>query len=171
MNYRSELTSAMRALAADPLRIFLGYGVTTSHALGTLRDVPRAQLLEMPVAENLMAGVGCGMALAGLKPVVYFERFDFVLNAADAIVNHIGKLGLISRGQFVPHVIIRVTVGNRQKPLFTGLTHTQDFSEAFALMCDFPVVQLTKPEHIASAYADASTRPGPTMLVEYKDLL
>src|ERR1700730_8083640 len=112
MNYKKELTAAMDSLAQDPLVRFVGYGISIGKAMGTLKNVAPAQLIEMPVAENLMVGFATGLALKGLKPVVFFERFDFILNALDAIVNHLDKIKTISRGEFNPTMILRIVVGN-----------------------------------------------------------
>jgi pyruvate/2-oxoglutarate/acetoin dehydrogenase E1 component len=174
MTYRDALTASMTALAQDERNVFVGYGLTKGGAMGTLKNVPASQLAEFPVAENLMTGAAVGMALAGKLPVVYLERADFLLNAADAIVNHLNALPKISRGEFSPGVIIRVTVGNRTKPLFTGHTHTQDFAEAFRAMVDFPVMSLPLAENIQLRYHAArkfQERGLSTMLFEYKDYL
>ena len=175
MTYRDELTLAMDNLAGDKATRFIGYGVKIGgRALGTLKNVPDAQLVETPVAENLMVGLATGMSLAGLRPLVFIERMDFILNALDAIVNHLGAAQRISRGQFRPAAILRVVIGNRHKPLYTGPTHVQDFTEAVRLMVNFPVVRLTEAGQIAPAYFEAHEalwRGRSTMLVEHKDLL
>lgn len=174
MTYKDALTASMDALAADPATRFVGYGLTTGRAAGSLKNVPLSQICEFPVAENLMTSAAIGMSLVGLKPVVYFERFDFALHAADAIVNHLNAIHEISGGEFAPAVILRCVVGNKRKPLFTGATHVQDFSDAFACMVSFPVVRLISAEGIAPAYAEAraaQTEGRSTMLVELKDLI
>ena len=86
--------------------IFIGYNVKYGNAIGTLKDVPDEQKLETPVAENLMAGLAIGMSFEGFLPVVYYERHDFMLVAADAIINHIDKIERISHGEFKCPVII-----------------------------------------------------------------
>lgn len=174
MTYKDSLASAMAALALDEKVRFVGYGVKYGRAGGSLAGIPDDRLVECPVAENLMAGLATGLSLAGFRPVVYYERFDFVLGAADAIVNHLDKLETLSRGEFKAGVILRVVVGNRRKPLFTGATHTQNFSEAFALILQMPVVEITEPAAVGPLYARAyqDMRLGKsTMLVEMKDLL
>jgi pyruvate/2-oxoglutarate/acetoin dehydrogenase E1 component len=121
-----------------------------------------------------MVGLAIGMALAGRRPLVYFERFDFVLNAADAIVNHLDKMATMSRGEFSPAVILRCVVGNTKKPLFTGETHTQDFTGAFWRMVKMPVMTCHHAAHIESIYGqaqEAQRHGGSTMIVEYKDQL
>ena len=72
MTHKGQLTAAMNLLAADTATRFIGYGVKIGgRAAGTLSAVPDCQLVETPVAENLMVGLATGMSLAGLKPVVF----------------------------------------------------------------------------------------------------
>ena len=173
MTYREELTRAMDALALANRACFVGYGLRVGRAMGTLKNVADDQIIETPVAENLMTGIAIGLSLKGRLPLVFFERFDFALNAADAIVNHLHAAKKISSGEFAPAVILRCVVGNKTKPLFTGETHTQDFSEAFASM-GLNVCQLRDPEQITQVYRmarEAQLEGVSTMVVEYKDLL
>lgn len=174
MTYKDALQCAMTELAADPATRFCGYGLVHGRAAGSLKNVPASQIVEFPVAENLMTSAAIGMSLTGLKPLVYFERFDFAANAVDAIVNHLNAMADISHGEFRPAVILRAVVGNRTKPLFTGKTHVQDFSLAFARMVQFPVVRLLHAEMIEGCYAaarEAQNRGESTMIVEFKDLI
>lgn len=174
MTYKQRIAACMTQLAQDKRARFIGYGLKNGKAGGTLVDVSPEQIIETPVAENLMAGIAIGQSLAGNLPVLYFERMDFLLNAADAIVNHLDAAAQISRGQFKPSVIIRCVVGNRSKPLFTGATHTQDFSEAFRSMLRMRLVQLTASTDIAKEFGTAQEQQlvgKSTLLVEYKDLL
>ena len=175
MTYKEELTAAMGGLATDRLARFIGYGVRYGgKAAGTLKNVPEEQLIETPVAENLMVGLATGMALGGFHPIVYIERFDFILNAADAIVNHLDKLNKMSLGEFTPGVILRVVVGNTCKPLYTGATHTQDFTEAFRKMCWMTVIATPHdmgPQEAYNYAARGFDRGFSTMVVERKDLI
>ena len=175
MTYKGQLTAAMNLLATDTATRFIGYGVKIGgRAAGTLSAVPDCQLVETPVAENLMVGLATGMSLAGLKPIVFIERMDFILNALDAIVNHLSAARDISCGEFTPAAILRVVVGNKTKPLYTGPTHVQDFTDSVRAMVNFPVLKLTSPDEIVPAYQDALDALSlgrSTMLVEMKDLL
>lgn len=172
--YKQALCDAMDMLASDPLVRFVGYGLLHGRAGGTMKNVPDSQIIETPTAENLMTGVAIGLSLAAFKPLLYFERADFLLNAADAIVNHLAAMKDLSEGEFKPACIIRVTIGNKNKPLFTGPVHTQDFS---AVMCrmlprNFPVVSFPK-QPIKAWYTWALERLAcheSTMIFEQKDL-
>ena len=176
MTYKESLTAAMDSLAKNQKTVFIGYNTRWgSRANGTLVNVPTAQCIETPVAENLMAGMAVGMSLEGYLPVVYFERFDFILNAADAIVNHLDKMAMMSDGQFKPRAIIRVVVGSRDQPLFTGPTHTQDFTEAFQKLVSFPVIDLkiwqnglgNRPHEIYKSLENANQS---AMVIEHREL-
>lgn len=172
--YKDALTDAMTELSVDPLTRFIGYGVRCpGRGGGTFKGVPLEQCIETPVAENLMVGLACGLALKGYKPLVYIERCDFLLNALDAIVNHLDSMAEISRGQFNPTVIFRIVVGNRSKPLYTGPTHCRDFSDPLAQMVNFPVCSLGSDVQVLPRYREAHKAFGneSTALFEYKDLL
>jgi pyruvate/2-oxoglutarate/acetoin dehydrogenase E1 component len=172
--YKQALTDSMATLAGDPARRFVGYGLTHGRCAGTLAAARPEQIIETPVAENLMAGAAIGLSLAGLKPVVFIERADFLLNALDAIVNHLDKIALLSRGEFKPAVILRIVVGNSKKPLFTGATHTQNFAFALQQMVSFPVYELLDAEKVETCYLEAVSnqdRGVSTALFEFKDLL
>lgn len=174
MSYREALAAANLSLAQDDRTRFVGYGLKHGRAAGTLNGVSEEQLIETPVAENLLVGFAIGLSLMGLRPVAFIERMDFVLNALDAIVNHLDKIHTLSHGEFSPAVIIRTMVGNSERPLFTGLCHVQDHSAAIAKMVSFPVVRLRKPADIKFAYEEAARdqmKGVSTLLVEYRDLL
>lgn len=174
IEYKTALTEANTRLGKNIKTRFIGYGLHKGRALGTLKAVPLGQIIEMPVAENLMAGMAIGLSLKGYLPIVFIERMDFILNALDAIVNHLDKINLLSNGQFKPACIIRCIVGNRNKPLYTGATHVQDFSDALREMVAFPVIQIKDVLEVEAAYefATKNIEKGiSTILVEYKDLV
>lgn len=175
MTFKAELTKAMDYLAADKRTRFIGYGLRSGKALGTLANVPAAQIVETTVAENLMMGMAVGMSLAGLRPVVYFERLDFIMNAMDALINHLDKIAHESGEEFTPAVIIRATVGNKKKPLFTGSTHCGDYGQAvWKAASNLELAELTNPEAVMPNYEVAfeQQEQGQSMLlVEYKDLI
>ena len=174
LTYKEALLRTNTQLASNPKTRFIGYGLQKGRALGTLKGVDDTQIIESPVAENLMLGLAIGLSLKGMRPVVFIERMDFILNAMDAIVNHLDKVNMISHGEFSPAVIIRAVVGNKHKPLYTGITHTQDFSEAMRHMVSFPIFQLKTPDDVLCAYHSAEENQSKgisTLLVEYKDLV
>lgn len=172
-SYKQALTDSMTMLGRDPLFRACGYGLKIGHEKGSFSGVPFESLVEFTVAESLMTGAAIGMSLTGLKPLVYFERFDFVPNALDAICNHLDAIEIISNGEFHPTAILRIVVGNRNKPLFTGYTHTRDYTEGLRRMVRFPVWPVKSPDEVMTAYEMAykNLPIHSTAIVEYKDLI
>lgn len=166
--YSEAIHRAMLDLSKDPKRLFVGYSTKIGRFAGSLSGVREEQLIETPTAENMMAGLATGLSISGWKPVLCFQRFDFVLNALDAIVNHLDKLPRISDREFCPKVLIRIVVGNRRKPLYTGETHTSDYCEALQEMVTFPIIPAITPDRILEAYAKHSESTA--AIIEYKDL-
>ena len=174
MNYKQALNQSMQVMAENKKTVFIGYNVRIGKAGGTLEGITDEQLVETPVAENLMVGMAIGMSLNGHYPIVYFERFDFIMNAMDAIINHLDKIELISNGEFKPAIIVRCVVGNKNKPLYTGPTHTQDFSLMFTGL-SISLITCYSSADITEAYKSAfsqmtSNEPKSSIIVEYKDL-
>ena len=168
MTYKEELIKAMEMLAEDKNTIFLGYNVKYGPQMNkTLTTVPQEQLLEMPVAENLIMGVAMGLSLTGYRPVVCFERMDFMLSCMDAIVNHLSKLPVIANDQFDCRVIIRACIGHNE-PLDPGIQHTGDYLPIFQSILRFPVIRLFHADTIANWYKVAFESTTPIMLVESK---
>lgn len=170
MNYKDCIKKEMEEIANDKNSIFIGYNIIRgSRAYGTLSGVPIEKCLETPVAENLMCGIAAGMSLEGFKPVLFFERHDFILNGLDCLVNHLSKIEKMSAGEFLPKLIIRAVIGSR-KPLDPGLQHIQDFSEVFKQLLSFPVYILNNEQDIIQCYGEAKKFEKPIMLIEKKDI-
>jgi len=165
--YKEEVTRAMKYLADEERTVFLGqwFGVNKE----TLIDVPETKKIEMPVAENMQMGISIGMALEGFIPVSCFIRWNFLLLAADQLVNHLDKLSEMSNGGYRPKLIIRTSVGAK-KPVDSRCQHTSDFTEGFrSMLTDVDVITLIEPEDVFPAYQEALHREDgkSTLLVEY----
>ena len=72
-------------------------------------------------------------AIGGTIPVSIFPRWNFLLLAANQLVNHLDKLPIYSNGGYRPKVIIRTAVATDQ-PLDPGPQHLGDYSGPFAEM-------------------------------------
>ena len=166
LSYKEAMIQSMTELGEQGA-IFIGYNVKYGNAIGTLKNVPDDQKLETPVAENLMAGLAIGMSFEGFLPVIYYERHDFMLVAADAIVNHIDKIERISHGEFKCPVLIRAVTADAG-PFYSGITHSQDFTNVFKEAVSFPVEDPVTGEDVLQAVRSARHSGRPAMLIERK---
>ena len=161
----------MTWLGEQPDTLFMGQAVAYpgTAMTATLDGVPREKLLELPVAENMQAGMATGMALSGIVPISIYPRWPFMLEATGQIVNHLDKLPIYSAGRYKPKVIIRVGVPT-PKPLHPGAQHLGNYSDPFRQMLKtVQVVELERAEDIFAAYQNAYERTDgrSTMLVEF----
>lgn len=166
LSYFDASKQSMEKLAKDGA-IFIGYNVRHNSMYGTVKDIPENQKLETPVAENLMAGLAMGMSLEGFKPVLFFERHEFIMNAADALMNTLDIIETISDGEYKIPVIIKAVAGG-MKPFYAGPTHSSDFTELFREMFSFPVYSPTTPGQLIRSYNLAVETTGPSMICEKK---
>lgn len=167
-SYGDAVKASMEMLARNNC-IFVGYNVRYGSAYGMLKDVPINQRLETPLAENLMAGLCIGMSLEGIKPVLFFERHDFIYNALDALVNQADKIELISKGQFKTPIIIKAVAGGI-KPFYSGITHTSNLTSLFKELFHFPVYEPKTALEVSRAYEIALTVDYPVLISEQKGL-
>lgn len=166
VSYKDAVNQSMKKLG-DLGAVFIGYNVARSDAMGTLKGIPAEQKLETPVAENLMSGLAIGMSFEGFIPVLYFERHDFMLVAMDAIVNHIDKIERISHGEYKVPVIIRAVTADAG-PFYSGITHSQDFTEMLQKAVSFPVHDPVTGVDVLKAFNGAIDSGKPTLIVERK---
>lgn len=170
MSYKEEITKAMGTLAQHAKTLFVGQSVRHGGQamFPTFADVPMEKRIEMPVAEDFQMGFCTGLALEGYLPVCIYPRFDFLLLAANQLVNHLDKIPLV--GGYRPKMLIRTAVGSTS-PLNPGPQHTQDHTEAFRHMLNTVLVfDLDSAESVRSSYALAMHHRGPVILVEHRRL-
>ena len=81
-----------------------------------------------PVSEAGIVGVGAGMALRGLRPVVEIMFGDFSTLAADQIINSLSKFAGMYNGTASVPIVIRTPMGGRRG---YGPTHSQTLEKLY----------------------------------------
>ena len=74
---------------------------------GLLAEFGAKRVIDTPITEHAIAGLGVGAAFAGLKPVVEFMTFNFAMQAIDQIVNSAAKTRYMSGGQVSCPIVFR----------------------------------------------------------------
>ena len=169
MTYFDELTRAMTWLGEQPDTVFIGQQVRYpgNSLFKTLEGVPMEKRIEFPVAENMQLGASIGMAMQGKTVISIFPRMDFLLCAADMLVNHLDKNLYPLTGK----VIIRTCIGST-KPLHPGVQHCGDYTEGIeGLLKNVQVYRLFGAGEIAFVYKTISKRPHENaIIIEEADL-
>lgn len=133
-NVLNSLNSALHKMMSDDQRVIvLGedlldpYGGTFRVTKGLSNRFPE-RVLTTPLSEAGFTAVGAGMAMRGLRPVVEIMFGDFLLLAADQIVNHIGKYRWMYNDKVRVPLVIRTPMGGRRG---YGPTHSQTIEKHF----------------------------------------
>jgi pyruvate/2-oxoglutarate/acetoin dehydrogenase E1 component len=160
------------AMAADESVVLLGEDI--GKAGGTfavtkgLQDRHGAErVIDMPIAENAIAGAAVGLALGGFRPVIEIMFMDFVALAMDAIVNQAAKLHFMFGGQTPVPMVVRTQHGGG---LNAGPQHSQCLEAWFAHV---PGLKVVVPASLDDAYGllrSAIDDPNPVVFVENKSL-
>ncbi|HEX8808828.1 MAG TPA: biotin/lipoyl-containing protein, partial [Xanthobacteraceae bacterium] len=74
---------------------------------GLLQEFGAARVIDTPITEHGMTGLGVGAAFAGLKPIIEFMTFNFAMQAMDQIINSAAKTRYMSGGQMRVSVVFR----------------------------------------------------------------
>lgn len=160
MSYLKEIQRSMKFLSRNKNVIFMGQSVVYpgSSIFVSLKDVPNSKKIELPVMEETQTGMAIGMALAGYMPVSCYPRFDFLILAANQLVNHLDKIDYLTNNNFDSKIIIRTMVGSTY-PLNAGLQHTQDHTVALKELMKFSeVIKLKNKNQIFLKYKNAISK-------------
>src|ERR1700694_123684 len=113
MTYREALNQALREeMRRDPRVFVIGeevglYEGAYKVTQGLLKEFGERRIVDTPIAESGVTGVGIGGAMLGLRPVGGMMPFNFALLALDQIVNSAAKMYYMSGGQYHIPIVIR----------------------------------------------------------------
>lgn len=160
------------AMTADPGVLLLGEdianaGGTFAVTRGLLDKYGADRVIDMPIAENAIAGMAVGLALGGFKPVIEIMFMDFMTLTMDALVNQAAKLHFMFGGQSAVPMVVRTQHGGG---LNAGPQHSQCLEAWFA---HIPGLKVVVPSTLDDAYAllrGAIDDPNPVVFIENKAL-
>jgi pyruvate dehydrogenase E1 component beta subunit len=116
---------------------FIGGNFKTS--VGLLEKYGDLRMKDSPISEAGIVGMGVGMALTGLRPIVELMFSDFLLVAADQVVNQAAKITYMSGGQASVPMVIRTPMGAGRS---SAAQHSQSMQ---AMMAHFPGLKVVVP--------------------------
>jgi acetoin:2,6-dichlorophenolindophenol oxidoreductase subunit beta len=145
----------------------VGRGGIFQQYKGLQQEFGAARVVDTPISEATILGVGVGMALAGLKPVVEMRVVDFALCAMDEIVNQAAKARYMFGGQGRVPLVARLPVG-----LWSGSAaqHSQSLESWFAHVPGLVVVTPATPQDNYSLLRAAIDCGDPVVYMEHKEL-
>jgi len=100
----------------DPRVFIIGEDVAEAGTVfkvlaGLVEEFGAKRVLDSPISEAGITGIGVGAAMTGMRPVVDIMFGDFITLAMDQIVNQAAKVHYMSGGKLRVPMVIRTTMG------------------------------------------------------------
>ena len=131
-------------LRNDPRCFIIGQGVNNPWFVGRtttglMDEFGPARIMDTPVSEAAMTGACIGAAMAGMRPIAFHPRMDFMYLALDQIINHCASWNYMFNGKVNVPVVIRgiVNRGGEQ-----GAQHSQS---PFGVFASIPGLKVVAP--------------------------
>jgi len=144
----------------------------TAHAgiFGQFKGIPEAfpgRILDTPISESAIAGVGVGSALTGMRPFVDLHFSDFVTCCMDEIANQAAKIRYMSGGQVNVPLVIWCPDG---AGLRAAAQHSQSLEAWFVHIPGLKVVVPSEPADVKGLVKSAIRDDDPVMVFQHKKL-
>jgi len=157
-------------MAADDRVVVLGEDVGLLGGVfratdGLRRDFGEGRVLDTPLCESAIVGVGVGLALAGMRPVVEIQFADFLHSAFDQMVSEAAKIHYRSNGDFSVPMVVRTPWGGGGH---RGPYHSQAVEAFYAHVAGLKVVVPSTPADVAGLLRSAVEDPDPVLFLEHK---
>jgi len=168
--YKIALTKAMSDLSKLDETIFIGQQIiyAGNPMSTTLDEVPKEKMIEVPVMEETQMGMSLGLAITGKTVISFYPRWDFLISAANQLINHVDKYELMT-GKKV-NILIRVGKG-ADVPLDPGHQHKANYIEQFKTMCpNIQVHDLKTWQDVELSYNYVIKEGGIHIMAEYPEL-
>jgi pyruvate dehydrogenase E1 component beta subunit len=169
LRYVDALTLALREEMDRDESVFIA-GEEVGQYLGTLQVTkgflekygPK-RVVDTPISEAGIMGLGIGAAMAGLRPVCEMMRMDFSLPAYDQIAQHAAKIRYMFGGQFKCPLVVRGPsgVGNQ-----LSAQHSQALEVLFAHCPGLKVVLPATPADAKGLLKTAIRDDNPVIVLE-----
>ena len=155
-------------LQRDPKFIVMGLGVNDPKGVfGTTTDLSNKygsnRVVETPTSENAMTGIGVGLAISGLRPLMVHQRLDFFLLAMDQLVNSAAKWHYMFGGQQSVPITIRLIIG---RGWGQGPTHSQNLHAWFTHIPGLKVVMPAFARDVKQLLQSSIDDPNPVLFIE-----
>ena len=169
LSYSGAIREAhAQLLRSDPRVFVIGQGLWSPWYAGSSlealdQEFGRGRLLDSPVSENAVTGLAIGAALAGMRPIVFHPRMDFMLLAADPIVNQAANWSYMFAGQQSVPLVIRAVINRGGEQ---GAQHSQALHAMFMHVPGLKVVMPATPYDAKGLLMAAMDDPNPVLYID-----
>ena len=143
MNMIEAINSALDVmLAKDPEVVIMGedvgyFGGVFRATAGLQVKHGKTRVVDTPISECGIIGVGVGMAAYGLRPVPEIQFADYIYPGLDQLVSEAARMRYRSANDFICPMTVRSPFGGG---IFGGQTHSQSPESLFTHVCGIKTV-------------------------------
>ena len=110
--YKDALTNAMNELSKKDNIVFIGQQIVYrgNPMSTTLDEVDKNLMIELPVMEETQMGMSLGLAMTGKRVITFYPRWDFIVSAANQMINHLDNVCFNCGGK---HYVVNCPTKNK----------------------------------------------------------
>jgi 2-oxoisovalerate dehydrogenase E1 component beta subunit len=171
MSYIQAVTSALREEMQRDEKVFvLGEDVGRKGGVfkateGLYNEFGEYRVLDTPLAESAIAGVGIGAAMYGMRPVAEMQFADFIMPAVNQIISEAARIRYRSNNDWDCPIVIRAPYGGG---VHGALYHSQSVEAIFANQPGLKIVMPSTPYDVKGLLKAAIRDNDPVLFFEHK---
>lgn len=171
MTYIQAVTAALEEeLTRDENVFVLGQDVGKKGGVfkatdGLYEKFGEARVLDTPLSESAIVGVGVGAAMYGKRPVAEMQFADFIMPAVNQIISEASRIRYRSNNDWNCPITIRAPYGGGVNG---GLYHSQSVEAVFANQPGLKIVMPSTPYDAKGLLKAAIRDNDPVLFFEHK---
>ncbi|RHW41135.1 alpha-ketoacid dehydrogenase subunit beta [Neobacillus notoginsengisoli] len=171
ISYIDAVTMAIREeMERDPRVFVLGEDVGLKGGVfkatqGLYNQFGEERVIDAPLAESAIAGVGIGAAMYGMRPIAEMQFADFIMPAVNQIISEAAKIRYRSNNDWSCPMVIRAPYGGG---VHGALYHSQSVEAIFANQPGLKIVMPSTPYDVKGLLKAAIRDEDPVLFFEHK---
>lgn len=171
MSYIQAVTAALKEEMQRDEKVFiLGEDVGKKGGVfgatkGLYDEFGDSRVLDTPLAESAIAGVGIGAAMYGMRPVAEMQFADFIMPAVNQIISEAAKTRYRSNNDWNVPMTIRAPYGGG---VHGALYHSQSVEAVFANQPGLKIVMPSTPYDVKGLLKASIRDNDPVLFFEHK---
>ncbi|MDE3839518.1 alpha-ketoacid dehydrogenase subunit beta [Bacillus methanolicus] len=171
ISYIDAVTMAIREeMERDPKVFVLGEDVGKKGGVfkatqGLYEKFGEKRVIDAPLAESAIAGVGIGAAMYGMRPIAEMQFADFILPAVNQIISEAARIRYRSNNDWNCPIVIRAPYGGG---VHGALYHSQSVEAIFANQPGLKIVMPSTPYDVKGLLKAAIRDDDPVLFFEHK---
>lgn len=171
VSYIEAVTMAIREeMERDPRVFVLGEDVGKKGGVfkatqGLYEQFGEERVLDTPLSESAIVGVGIGAAMYGMRPIAEIQFADFIMPAVNQIISEAARIRYRSNNDWHCPIVIRAPYGGG---IHGALYHSQSVEAIFANQPGLKIVMPSTPYDVKGLLKSAIRDDDPVLFFEHK---